>query len=310
MLVFSLLIGCTQDGAWLNDEVACHADPYDWWGNLTYWTDHGEVAEGSARTLDFSIALGEGWVNNVNGSYNTANGNFEYKVNYASDSFLNKSRTDPDFDNFGTVYKNGNLDVRAKVEFEDVLGDTWSEIRREERQGCEGEVRVRYGVQVDGEEVHPKYPQQITAYTIANENRIDFNRERDFGEDYLESSAGYWKSDFTTHEEGSRDYNDGSLYEYAQDTDATNKRDTAWTWTGNDIEYFGDTTRRPDGSGKASYLVTYKGEDYVTVATDVAYSGAGTGTETWHRTGDVCNTTFDTEGECERDCSGDCYTEP
>lgn len=310
MLVLSLLLGCAGGGAWLNDELACDADVYDWWGNLTYWSDHGEVEQGANRTLAFDLSPGQSWINRVNGSYNTANGNFSYNTNYANGYWLNKSRTDPDFDNYGTVYKNGNLDTRAKIEFEDKLGDTFSQIRREERQGCNGEIRVRYGVNVDGEEVHPKYPQEITAYTIANDSRVDFTREAENESGDVTYSAGYWKNDFTSYVEGTREDSGGGFYEFSTDTDSTDKSTTTWTYAEDDLDWAGDSTRRPDGSTKGSYLVKYQGDDYVTIATDLAYDGAGTGTETWHRTGDVCNTTFYADGVCERDCSGDCYTEP
>ena len=103
---------------------------------------------------------------------------------------------------------------------------------------------------------------------------------------------------------------ENNFYEFSTDTDSTDKSTTTWTYAEDDLDWAGDSTRRPDGSTKGSYLVKYQGDDYVTIATDLAYDGAGTGTETWHRTGDVCNTTFYADGVCERDCSGDCYTEP
>ena len=68
------------------------------------------------------------------------------------------------------------------------------------------------------------------------------------------------------------------------------------------------------GAGKSftdyRQVLDIKEIDYVTIATDLNYDTSGTGTETWHRTGDVCTTTFYSDGVCERDCSGDCYTEP
>ena len=305
-----VLMGCSGGGAWLNDTVSCEADPYDWWGGLTYWTDYGSTENATPRTLDFSIEPGEAWIQSVNGSYNTANGNFDYLVKYAPDYFIDKARTDPDFENFGTAYRNGNLDVRSKIEFEDSLGEVTSEIRREIRSGCTGELRVRYGRDTDDGEVHPKYPDEVTEYTIATATRVDFERSADWGAGWVEEGEGYWKSDFTAYEEVTREYDDDTAYEATQETDATGKLSVSWTQEGDDLDYDGEYTRRADGSVKASYTVDYKGDKYVTITYDVAYDGSGTGTEVWHRVDETCETEFDDKGNCDRDCKGDCYTEP
>ena len=310
MLAFMVLIGCSSDGAWLNDSISCEADPYDGWGGLTYWTDYGTTESATPRSLDFSIEPGEPWIQSVDGTYNTANGNFDYLVKFAPDYFLSRLRTDPDFDNYGTAYRNGNLDIRERIEVEDSLGEVTRFIRRETRSGCTGEIRTRFGRDTDDGEIYPKYPDEVTEYTIGSGARIDFERTADWGEGWVEEGEGSWRADFTTTEDVTRDYDDGASYEATRETDATGKQNTSWSQTDGDLDFEGDTTRRVDGSVKASYLVEYKGDDFVTITYDVAYDGSGSGAETWHRVDKTCETTFDDEGNCERDCSGDCYEEP
>ncbi len=310
MLAFLVLMGCRGGGAWLNDTLSCPVDPYDWWGNLSYWADYGDTQRDSPRTLIFELVPGERYIENINGSYNTANGNFDVRVEYAGNYFIRRTRTDPDFENYGTVYRNGNLDVRAKLESVDVLGETRSLVRREERSGCEGEIRIRHGRQTDDGEVLPKYPDEVTEYSIVTDSRVDFDRTTDFGDGWLTESTGYWRGDFTTHEEVNSVHSGGSVYESTVDTDDAGRVQTSWTQEDGDLEWDGEGTQRVDGGEVQTYTVEYQGDDYLTVQYEVDYDGSGTGTETWHRIDKSCETEFDDEGNCERDCNGDCYTEP
>ena len=301
MLVL-LSLACNQDpgGNFLDANVRCAHNPYSWFDDLALYVDRGEPKDGAEATFAWDFEYEPSNVKSVKGSYSTRSGNFNYNVEFTQDSWMVSRRTDAEFANYGTVYTNGNLDVRAKIVEEDVLGNTWSYIRRDERKGCMGWTKYRW---VDEDGSIPRYPQYEVGYEIVSAEKVEWSAETEIS-GAIESAWGHWSSDLAHVD--NRSY-DGDYVAYDSWTRTNSKGEVKAEWSHVDKEnswvYVGTTETAKNGSYVEDYTVAVGSEPAeVEVHIERAYDGVGTGTWTY-TDGTVCDVTYGGGDDCSYTCS-------
>ena len=314
MALFLSLLACGPGGNYLNPEQACEYQVLDWWDmDLAYAADRGEAESGSPNNLAFRFEPELEYKQLILGSYNQANGNFSWRTNYASGYFLKNVATDEDYGSYGTIFRNGNIDVRGKYIQTDVLDRTQSYIRRDQRSACEGTMRFR--VEQDNG-VIPRDPQKVINYTIVSDDKITWEGTNLLPDNTLEYGVGEFNSDGRQSEAWS--YASGSLsYDRAQELKVGGA--LAVEASGNvngggesyDYVYEG---RREFSGGSVEEMTYYaSGTDKViggwTAARTV--SGQGSGTAVLEN-GTECKGSFSDWDNCAWDCSAlsDCPAEP
>lgn len=216
-LAFALLAGCTS---WIDQEADCEYLVYDWSDDLL-----GYILQGDGSG-SFEFDPIDGPREEISGEYDPSNGDYEYDVSY-DDYWLDEAHVE----GFGTVFHNGNLDLRHNISYKDVLGDTWSLVNRIQRNECE----MRLATWADGAE--------DDAYTMVG----SFEDDETFEWEVEVTDATYiggWSDDLSEW----TFYDDGS-YRSESETDAE-EGETAYTYSyasGQDT-YEGSARFNADGS--------------------------------------------------------------
>ncbi len=119
-------------------QLVCPNDPHDWFDfhNATYTLLQADFS-GNKGSFDFD-PVGQP-VTRRRGSYDLSTGDMAWVDSYKSSYWMDERKVD----GYGTIYDNGNLDLLAKITYQDVLGDEWAELLRIERYRCECDV-TRY----------------------------------------------------------------------------------------------------------------------------------------------------------------------
>ena len=313
MALFLSLLACGPGGKYLNPELACEYEVLDWWDmDLAYATDRGEGEAGSPNKLAFRFEPELAYKQLILGSYNQANGNFSWRTNYSSGYFLKNVATDDDYESYGTIFRNGNLDLRGMYVQTDALDRTTRYIRRDQRSRCEGTLRFRME-QDNG--VVPRDPQKVLNYTIVSEDKITWEGTNVLPDNTVEYGAGEFNRDGRQSEAWS--YTSGNLsYERAQERKvggalAIVASGSVSGNSGYDYVYEG---RREFSGGNVEEMVYYStGTENViggwTAARTV--SGQGNGTAVLEN-GTECVGSFTDWDNCAWDCNGvsDCPAEP
>ena len=298
--MFLLLLGC-GGGNFLGNDLSCQYDVYTWWDDVAMYVDSGETTSEFPNTFSWNFEYAPSYVKNIKGSYSTRSGNFDYTVEYTGDSWLKSKRTSPDFANYGTVYTNGNIDLRSMVTVEDTLGNTSTYVRRDERKGCKGSIKYRY-VEDDGS--IPKYPEEIIEYAIVNAGKVDWTSYDETGST-TDERWGFWTDEFNYVENVS--YDSSQLaYDSWEKTFADGHRESEWSQLNksNNYLYLGTTVSQKNGDWVDEYTVAEGDTDpFVEVYVERVYAGDGWGTWTYDD-GTVCDVTYEGYDSCEYDCGG------
>ncbi|MCP4805655.1 MAG: hypothetical protein GY913_27525 [Proteobacteria bacterium] len=296
-----LLFGCGGGNFLASNDLSCQYNAYTWWDDMAMYVDRGETTSELPNTFTWDFEYEPSYVKNITGKYSTRSGNFEYTVEYTGDSWLKSKRTVADFANYGTVYTNGNLDLRSMVTVEDTLGNTSTYVRRDERKGCKGTVKYRY-VEDDGS--IPKYPEQTVSYEIINDTKVDWESYEESGSTTNER-WGFWTSEFNYVENVSYDSSTLAMDSWEKTT-SDGRAESEWSQLSksNNFLYVGNTQSEKNGSWVDEYTVA-EGDDepFVTVHVEREYSGDGWATWTYDD-GSVCDVTYTGYDTCKYDCGG------
>ncbi len=313
MALFLSLLACGPGGNYLNPEQSCEYQVLDWWDmDVAYAADRGEGESGSPNNLAFRFEPELAYKQLIVGSYNQANGNFSWRTNYASGYYLKNLATDDGYESYGTIFRNGNIDVRGKYVRTDALDRTQSYIRRDQRTGCEGTIRFRIE-QANG--VIPRDPQKVLNYTIVSDDKITWEGTNLLPDNTLEYGIGEFHSDGRQSE--AWNYASGSLsYDRAQERKvggalAVQASGSVSGNGGYDYVYEG---RREFSGGSVEEMTYYaSGTDAVIGGWNAerTVTGQGSGLVVLEN-GNQCNGSFSDWNNCAWDCDGvdDCPAEP
>ena len=280
VLAVTTLVGlaaCGGPSFRLDSELACRAAYLGYGGGLTYSLLQGE----GDGTFDYDPA---GKMEERRfGRYNLDTGDFSFRIEYASESYLRKASAA----GYGYAATNGDLDLLTTVSPTDALGEDWSYEVRLHRKGCE-ETQIVGG------------SSGTVTITVGTYGRDGFSYTRQVvsGDGAVNEVFGLKKPD-GSYEETS-DYRDGG-YTYTSATDGDLDGYSMTRWEEQDTSYAseGTTQRYVDGSvwAKSNYV----GDDgsYVQEYT-VDYSGDGEGTYTSGST--RCDLIF-INNDCTYTCS-------
>ena len=101
---------------------------------------------------------------------------FYWYTTYANGYFLTKSTTQ----GIGTAYENGDLDVLLVEDVEDVLGDSWRYVSREERGGCKGRISEMSSDSTSLDwsdfQVQLNSSSRVTDYNIVSTERVEYTQ--------------------------------------------------------------------------------------------------------------------------------------
>lgn len=297
-----LALACSPDpgGNFLDTNVRCAHNVFGWFDDLTLYVDRGEPKDGAEATFQWNFEYEPSNVKSVAGTYSTRSGNFNYAVEYTADSYMSSKRTAMDFANYGTVYTNGNLDVRAMVVTEDVLGNTETYVRRDERKGCMGWTKYRWA---DDEGNLPRYPQYEIEYEIVSADKVEWSAETDISGS-IESAWGQWTSEYSFVRNTSYD---GPSTAYDTWSRVNSKGEETQEWSrvskSNSYVYIGGTDIAKNGFRIEEYTVAEGSDDpFATVHTERNYDGSGTGSWTY-TDGTTCDLLYEAGDECAYTCS-------
>ena len=280
--LFALMMaGC--DSGFLDRSKACGNDVFAWWGDISWYVDHGE--DGS-----FDFTPEPGYLDRIHGSYDFETGDFSFNVDYSGSYFLVRSQGS----GFGTVFRNGDVDVLYTQAYEDVLGETWQIQRREERWGCDGDVEY-FEVEDDGTTGNTL---EVQTYSINSADAVSYQRAADW-------EGSTWVEKGSYHADFSRTYTyeavDGSYFEEGK-WGSNGGSESSWSSTGGDYDYVGVTNNMPSGGYTYVYDGLESGTDDVAFSYDwtYEYDGSGEGTYT---AGDLeCELTVKSSGACTYTC--------
>ncbi|MCB9759377.1 MAG: hypothetical protein H6739_06015 [Alphaproteobacteria bacterium] len=289
LLAIALLPGCLG-GTYLDRDLACEYDVFNWLGGLSR---HADVGESDGDLIRFDYPTNEAWITRINGRYNTLDGEFSVQYDYFDGYFMSVYEAE----GYGTVYTDGDLDVLSTVYEEDVLGDSVLYQERHLRSGCDGTIRTRYP---EGSSRTP----YTTNYTIVSDTQVDYDSVIDYDDggrvtrewtmnDALDV-AGTVVSDA-----------DGVNYssEYTQDVDAN--FESTWTQESTDFDYVGTTTRDVTGFNVQEYDGVEHGTGNVLfhLRSERNYDGSGTGSYQDFTQDLTCDVTYGSNGSCDLSCS-------
>jgi len=284
-LTLLAVTGCADKGAWLDrDDMACAADPYDWFGGLSVYLDSGEVGESA---VTFNYAAPQGYISSVAGRFDINTGDYNYTVTY-SNYFL---QTDV-VTGYGTVYHNGAVDLLETVERTDLAGAVTTWQAREERYGCDG-FRQNY---TDPKVGQPEFIDE-TAYTIVSADKVTWSRTDVDGGGLL--SGQHWSDLTQTY---TLDYGEGW---YAAGTELPNgSRTDEFESILGDRRYTGTVEYSSTGDELQIYSAREVGSPAVLwrVQKDLNRVGVGSATFTYDD-GSTCDVTYTIAGDCEYSCS-------
>ncbi|MED5373608.1 MAG: hypothetical protein VX899_21500 [Myxococcota bacterium] len=304
MVLILGLLACGDGGNYLNRDLACEYPVLDWWeADLAFAADRGEGTRDAPNNLAFRIEPDSEYKQLIAGSYNQANGNFDWLTNFSSGYYIKNLATDTEFDNYGTIFRNGNIDIRGKYIQTDALDRQYSYILRHTRAGCEGTRRYR---QEQENGLIPRDPQYTQDYTIVSADKITWEGTSGTG-DNLEYGVGEIHSDgrelsWWNHESADLSYD----YSIVRRAGGALEVETTGDVKGSDgFSYFHTVTRSFSGA-TVEEMVYYELGTENEVARWTAertISGQGGGTYVTSD-GTTCTGSFSSFDACAWDCSG------
>lgn len=283
-----LLLGC---GGWFDQEPACNLDVYDWSDDLLSHVLQGK-GDGVFDYNPSDLPRIRVW-----GSYKPSSGSYSYQVNYSTEFYLDSA----DYNGFGTVYHNGDLDLLEVERVVDMLGDEFAQYNRVERQGCNVTM-----ISWDIEDTSAENAFTRTG-TYTDDATFAWTAE---DEDYAYSGTLHADLTRTTRTEA---IEDGGFEETTYRSDGTGTElYEQIPCAGSGQTCTGTTELRYNGARHMVYTI-YDGEDiYAEVSGDIAYDGAGELNAVFHDGDDTlaCTFTYASDGDCVYECedgdSGDC----
>jgi hypothetical protein len=301
MSILLLLAACQPGGNYLDDELKCGANPYAWWNDLGMYVDMGESDRDKPNVQKWDLEYEPAYIKSLKGKYNGLTGDLEYAINYTGDYYLVAEETVETFDNYGTIFRNGNLDTRAMVRITDVLGNTELQVRRDERKGCYGSTKYRW---VDEDGNLPRSPQYTRDYEIVSDSRVEWSATSEYGDGSVLVEVGSWNSQHV--HETVTSFDSTQLHsESVTKKKASGAAKSVWTQDDRANKWFyeGTTDSNKDGSYKQVFSVTAEGEasPFVTVTIQRNYDGSGTGFLDY---GDAtCDRVYTADDSCTYTCS-------
>jgi hypothetical protein len=296
-------------GGFVDSSPRCGHEVFDWFGGLVMHLEQGE-------DFSFNYDPRYGNVDKVAGGYITENTNtdFYWYTTYTDGYYLSKSTTQ----GIGTAYQNGDLDVLYAEDVEDVLGDTWRNVVREERGGCSGRIA---SLTTDTDEALKWAALQadiigsnlVVDYSIVSPERVEYTSVYESSSAYRRVRTGAWTSDFRdSYSETWEDGQSEGTGEMAIRADGTYSESFWQVFPGNagDLERIGTTDGRFNG-GMEQELTQGSPNKIPDWYIQASYDYDGSGEATWtHKDGTVCDLTFKANGNCTYTCddggSGDC----
>ncbi len=299
MTLLLLLGGCGLPGHNYLTELSCEHDAYGWAGGLTRWVDAGP-GDGT-----FDLQPPEVEISSVKGSYDTETGDFSYEVTYAPGYYLVRG----EFEGYGTVYENGDLDILYTETLTDVLDAVYVREVRMERTGCDTTGSWTDWFESPEDLDGASRDWNFTA-TFVSADEVDSEVAYDVGgESYLREATSW--SDFVTDYQTSVT---STSYTYEADgrvaSDATVRED--FVQTASDAStYEGFSQQAFDGSTHFEY--DYSDADgtlLMSCVFDYAYDGSGEGTCTYTEEagGYDCDISITADGDCTYACEANGQT--
>ncbi len=298
MSILLLLAACQPGGNYLDDELTCAANPYAWWNDIAMYADMGKANKNKPNVQEWDIEYEPAYVKGIKGKYNGLTGDLEYAIKYSGDYFLVSEETVDSFENYGTIFRNGNLDTRAMVLVTDKLGNTELRVRRDERRGCVGSTRYRW-VTEDGD--LPRSPQYTQNYELVSDDKVTWDASSEWADGSTLYEVGSWSSQHV-HERVASYALDGYSSESVTRTKANGSSKMVFTDTSTSYVFEGSIETKKSGDFTERYTVTKvsDGSLYATVETQRLYDRSGTGT--WVDSDKTCTLTYEVEGACSSTC--------
>jgi len=295
-------------GNFVDRTPRCEHDVFDWFGGLVEHLDKGDG-------LAFNYEPEQGHIAKVAGGYitNNADTDFYWYTTYSNGYYLTKSTTQ----GIGTAYENGDVDLLLVEDVEDVLGDTWRYVSREERGGCKGRISEMSSdtdsLDWSDFQVQLNNNSRVTDYNIVSKDRIEYTQTYKASGSVSSDRTGFWLSNLTgryteTWENGQ---SEGSS-EMDVSFDGTASEAFWAEYPSNDgrQERTGTRLYNFDGSQRAEYTQGRVGQEPDwEIVEDVSYDGSEEAVWT-ASDGTVCDLEVDVEGRCTYECdngqSGNC----
>lgn len=277
----SLLVGCSS---WIDQEASCEYDVYEWSDDLL-----AHILAGDASGA-FDYDPEDAPRNQVEGSYDPADGNYEWDEKYADEYYLKRTSVA----GFGTAYHNGDLDILHTATVTDILEQVSSTVVRLRRDACD--MTIETWPEEDPEAVF------VMQGSYENDESWAWSAES--------ASYSYSGGMRANLSHSSRtEAKNGTYVSYAT-TKPAGTTDVEFSGTCGDddsVTCDGTTRYRFDGGSESSYAMAVDGDPYADVVSDFSYAGAGTLTAAF-ADGDVCVYEYTPGGECECSCeeSGGC----
>lgn len=278
-------VGKTGTGADYFDDMACDAEPWDWFADpVTYLMEADEDGE-----WDFDPP--HDYVTGIEGRYDYEEGDIEWGL-----SFLDAYTTDSyDVEGYGTVFEDGDVDLLFKTVTEDVLGSVAASRSRLERDGCDATLKL-WTIDADADvDATPSEDAFVWTYDFESDDQVSATTT-DAGWSYVRT----WRADLTitTTGEGS-----GVSYETVSYGDGTSE---SWQESSDsDFDSRIEQSRALDGTADVLSQVWYAGTDtlYQQCEYQVTYAGDGDGSCVFNtEQGELeCDLDFD-PSSCVLDC--------
>lgn len=273
-MIFALmLLGCT---AWIDQEPACGQDIYYWSDDLLAFVLTGN---GSGQ---FAFDPEDQPRTQVAGSYDSASGNFAWTSTHDEEYYLQGAEAE----GIGTVFHNGNLDLKFTEVVTDMLGKRESTDYRVQRTGCEMTIASweSLGTIDDALVMTGKY---------SGDDKWSWTAE---DPDY--SYQGTLQQDLVRTIQVNAD--DGSYWSVTT-TGPDGVIEQDWAGDCSDYECEGKSTRHFDGRLSSAYTASDGSRVYAESTGEFAYDGSGS--QTIEYVGDTtCTYTYNANGGCNFEC--------
>lgn len=277
-----LLIGCTS---WVDQTPACDLDVYGWSDDLL---GHVLTGDGSGA---FDYDPEDIPRQRVSGAYKPGSGNFSYTVGYSGEYWLQQEEVE----GFGTVFHNGNLDLRYEVQRTDRLDEEWTTTYDVERTGCDVVVQTWAGAMDEEDPVvfieEGRYEDALSYHWEAETDDADY-------------AGGARINQSRTASAEAKDGSYTSFTSYSPDgTAAQDWEGDCYTDSG---DYFcaGVTDTKFNGDVVQEYTVELDGDIVAEMVWEYFYEGGGTGDVTWidGKNEVQCDYEIDEDDNCTLDC--------
>lgn len=279
-----LLIGCSS---WV-EKSSCNLDVYGWSDDLLTHILNGD----GSGAFDYDPA--DIPRQQIVGDYKPGSGNFSYEVEYAGEYWLQSEEVE----GYGTVYHNGDLDLRYEVTYTDRLDEEWTRSFDLEREGCavtlqswEGERDLEENPDATIFVRQGAYDEATAFHWEAEDDNYDYaggNRQNLSSTVSIEAKDGSYSSFSSTVPEGtSTETWEGACYQDSGDYFCAGTTDTAF-----------------NGDVEQAYTVELDGDLYAEMEWTYFYEGGAEGEVVYYEGNDeiTCEYEIDEDDNCTLSC--------